>query len=215
MKKKVLHINCHPLFNDNTHATVQLSDYGLEFLSQIENIEINTLNLYDSTAAIIPRIDETLLSLWKKNGETPNEEESVLQKAQEKLLQQWIEADYIFIYSPLHNFNITSKFKDLVDNILIAGRTFKYTSNGSVGLLSDDKKIMYVQCSGSEYSRDFRYVNADHSTQYVRTILSFMGINQLQLIRVEGLDLRSNHRPALIDKGKTELHSCLQTYFNH
>ncbi|VED63897.1 NAD(P)H-dependent oxidoreductase [Staphylococcus delphini] len=38
-----------------------------------------------------------------------------------------------FWFSPLHNFNVTSRLKDYIDNILIARQTFKYTSDGSVG----------------------------------------------------------------------------------
>ncbi|RNM43564.1 FMN-dependent NADH-azoreductase, partial [Staphylococcus aureus] len=33
----------------------------------------------------------------------------------------------------LHNFNITSRLKDYIDNIMIARETFKYIEEGSVG----------------------------------------------------------------------------------
>ncbi|WP_310590940.1 NAD(P)H-dependent oxidoreductase [Streptococcus gallolyticus] len=51
--------------------------------------------------------------------------------------------------SPLHNFNLTSRMKDYIDNILIARATFEYTENGSVGLMTDDCQVLWLLASGS------------------------------------------------------------------
>lgn len=52
-----------------------------------------------------------------------------------KHIELWVSNAHhrIVIISPLHNFNVTSRLKDYIDNILIARQTFKYTSDGSVG----------------------------------------------------------------------------------
>jgi len=212
MKKKVLHINCHPLFNNLSHSTVQLSAFGFDVLSGQEHIDIEMLNLYDHDT-LIPRVDELMFSVWDKQGNDLSVDEEIIYQAQETLLEQWIAADHIFIYSPLHNFNVTSKFKDYVDNLLIAKRTFKYTAEESVGLLSDHKKVIYIQSSGSEYEENIRYVHADHAPQYIRTILSFMGIKQLTVLRVQGLEVSGNNRHSIVDKAKSELLEYIQTYF--
>ena len=40
-----------------------------------------------------------------------------------------------------------------IDNIFIAGETFKYTENGSVGLMTDDYRLLMLESAGSIYSK--------------------------------------------------------------
>ncbi len=48
-----------------------------------------------------------------------------------EILKQFKIANKYVIVFPLHNFNIPSKLKDYIDNILIARETFKYTETAS------------------------------------------------------------------------------------
>lgn len=208
--KKVLHINSHPLFESETSSTVQLSQHGLALLQGIPGIETETLNLY-SPDTFIPRVDEQMFSMWSKQSADMSHEERLISEAQNKIIDQWIAADYIFIYSPLHNFNVTAKFKDYIDNLLIAGRTFRYTKTGSVGLLDADKKVVYVQSSGSDYRSDIVYVNADIAPHYVRTILSFMGIKHMHFISAQGLNMSSVNRAEEIENAKKEITKFIRT----
>jgi FMN-dependent NADH-azoreductase len=206
---KILHINCHPDFNNNHHTTNMLMKYGLQLTKSIEDVQI--LNLYEKNA--IPRLDNNMLSAWNKSDYSQlNEIESSIIDIQNKLIEQWISSDIILIYSPLHNFNVTSKFKDYIDNILIVRKTFKYTEEGSVGLLSNSKKVAYIQSSGSDYSIDLRYVNADISTLYARTALSFMGITELHVIKAQGLDIKGNDRAKIIEDAKENLYKFISSY---
>ena len=138
-------------------------------------------------------------------------EEELIFTAQNQLIRQWVAADYIFIYSPLHNFNVTAKFKDYIDNLMVAGKTFKYTKSGSVGLLDDSKKVVYVQSSGADYRSNITYINADIAPHYVRTILSFMGIKQMHLISAQGLDTSSVDRNEEIESAKGQISKFIRT----
>jgi len=127
-------------------------------------------------------------------------------EAQHKLIKQWKSADYIYIYMPLHNWNVPAKFKDYLDNILTAGETFKYTKTGSVGLMSDETtKVTLILTSGSEYDTNYRYVNLDIAPQYMRGVLHMMGINQMKLIRAQGLDLSTNDKEEIMKTAEEEL----------
>ena len=206
---KILHINCHPDFNNASSTTNTLMKYGLELTKSIGNNEI--LNLYEKN--VVPILDKDTLSARNKDdySKLSDIERSIIDR-QNHLLDQWISADVILIYSPLYNFNITSKFKDYIDNILVLGKTFKYTENGSVGLLSNSKKVAYIQSSGSDYSLDLRYINADISTQYVRTVLAFMGITELHVIKAQGLDIQGNDKLGLIEHAKEDINNFVSTY---
>nr|MBS9407997.1 NAD(P)H-dependent oxidoreductase [Streptococcus oralis] len=90
---------------------------------------------------VVPMIDKTVLSAWEKQGngqKLTDEEQKVIERMSE-ILQQFKSANTYVIVLPLHNFNIPSKLKDYMDNIMIARETFKYTETGSVGLLKDGR----------------------------------------------------------------------------
>ena len=80
-----------------------------------------------------------------------------------EILQQFKSANTYIIVLPLHNFNIPSKLKDYMDNIMIARETFKYTENGSVGHLKDGRKMLVIQASGSIYTNNDWYTEVDYS----------------------------------------------------
>ncbi|MBU5591692.1 hypothetical protein KQI89_07925, partial [Clostridium sp. MSJ-4] len=58
-------------------------------------------------------------------------------------------------------------------------------------------------------------VNADISTHYVRTVLSFMGITELHAIKAQGLDIKGNNRAKIIEDAKENLNkfisSCIKS----
>lgn len=97
---------------------------------------------------------------------------------------QFIEADkYIFV-TPMWNFSAPLKTKAYIDTISIAGKTFKYTENGPVGLLKD-KKAVHIQASGGVYSQGpvkaFEFGNS-----YIKSILAFLGVVDVESILIEG-----------------------------
>ena len=102
------------------------------------------------------------------------------------LLDQFIAADkYVFV-TPLWNFTIPPMMKAYLDNICIVNKTFKYTQNGSVGLLTD-KKAVHIQARGGVYSSG-PAAELELGDRYINTILSFVGITDKQSIIVEGMN---------------------------
>jgi len=65
MSIKVLHINSHPLFTNEKHATVQLAQHGIKALADKEGIENQVINLYDGDF-FLPKVDNILLSQASK-----------------------------------------------------------------------------------------------------------------------------------------------------
>ncbi len=108
----------------------------------------------------------------------------------------------IIIVYPLHNFNISSKLKDYMDNIFIAKETFKYTENGSVGLLKDGRSMLRIQGSGSIYTNNDWYTEVEYSYKYLKSIFNFIGIEDLEIFRVQGSSIYS--REELEERAKIE-----------
>lgn len=198
----ILHIISHPDFSNEQRAANQLARAGIGQTELIRNAEIAVVNLYDPKL-YLPRIDAEAITFPLPDN--PSEERKRYNEARQSLLKQWKEADYIYIYSPIHNFNVPSKLKDYFDNVLVRGETFAFNENGYVGLMSDKTKVTAVLTSGSDFSKDFRYQAIDVAPLFLRAALHTIGINQMTLIRAQGLDIVGNDKQALIGQAKEQL----------
>lgn len=198
---KILEILCHPDYNNENRVANILAKVGNGVLTKQGEKDIKTLNLY-SPCCHIPIMDKYMFN-YPEEG--LNYEELRDKKRQQELLNEWKEAEGVFIYMPLHNFNIVSKFKDYIDNIVIANETFKCEIETLIGLDNKDKKVVFVLTSGGEFDTHIQYTNLDFTVQYVRGILSVMGIDYLQVLRVQGLDLEKNNKEEIIEKAKVDL----------
>ncbi len=85
----------------------------------------------------------------------------------------------------LINFNIYSGLKSWIDNVARAGQTFKYTETGPVGLATG-KKVYIVLAAAGVYSEG-PAVSMNHAVPYLKTVLGFMGMTDVEVIYVEGL----------------------------
>lgn len=192
---KTLLINAHPEPH-NTHAyAVQMANHVAK---QVPSNQLEILNLYE---ADIPVLDANMLGLFRSQmAQTElTEEQKKLAERMASVLAQFKSAKRIVIAMPLHNFNIPSRLKDYLDNILIARETFKYTSEGSVGLMNDGRKVLVMQSSGSIYTNNDRYTPLDISCQYLKGVFAeIMGFNEFDIIRLQGTAVSSvNNEEAL------------------
>jgi len=105
--------------------------------------------------------------------------------ALDSLVEQFIDADkYIFV-TPMWNLSIPPMMKAYIDTICIAGKTFKYTAQGAVGLL-EGKKAVHIQARGGIYSQG-PMAEFEFGDGYLRSILNFMGVTDLESVIVEGM----------------------------
>lgn len=184
---KVLYITANPKSKEDSYSLSVGSAFIDAYKKANPNDEIVTLDLYKME---VPLIDETVFSAWGKfaQGETFEQltaEEQNKTAAMNNILEQFLSADkYVFV-TPLWNFTVPPKMKAYLDNICIAGKTFKYTENGPVGLLTD-KKAIHVQARGGVYSSG-PAADFEMGDKYINTILNFIGITDKQSIIVEGV----------------------------
>jgi FMN-dependent NADH-azoreductase len=101
----------------------------------------------------------------------------------EQLVSQFLAADVVVVGAPMFNFTIPSQLKAWIDRIAQAGRTFKYTENGPVGL-AGGKTVIVASTRGGAYGGASP---ADHQESYLRTIFGFLGVTDLRFVRAEGM----------------------------
>ena len=93
-------------------------------------------------------------------------------------------ADTIVIGCPIYNFNVPGKLKSWFDQIVIAGKTFNYTSNGPVGLLSNKKAIVVYTSGGTGMNSEI-----DFATPWIKFVLNFIGINEISFVSADQVAL--------------------------
>lgn len=116
-------------------------------------------------------------------SESPLEIE--LAETSEKLVTEIEAADLIVVGAPMYNFGVTALLKTWFDYVLRAGRTFKYTEAGPVGLLAG-KKAIVIETRGGLYSEG-PAAAMDSQEPHIRTMFGFIGITDVTFIRAEKL----------------------------
>lgn len=96
-------------------------------------------------------------------------------------------ADVLVVAAPMYNFGVPSTLKAWLDHVLKAGETFRYTAEGPQGLLTG-KRAVVLASSGGVYSHG-PYQAADFVVPYLTAALGFMGIVDVQVVRIEGVAL--------------------------
>ena len=112
----------------------------------------------------------------------------------ERVLQQFLEADVVVIGAPMYNFSIPSTLKAWIDRIAVAGRTFKYTENGPIGL-AGGKKVIVAEASGGEYAG----TAIDFVAPYLKQVFGFLGITDVEFVRAERVAYSPQHKAEAIE----------------
>jgi FMN-dependent NADH-azoreductase len=101
------------------------------------------------------------------------------------LVDELLAADVIVIAAPMHNFGLPSSLKAWIDHIVRPGRTFSYSEKGPQGLATG-KKAVFVLARGGVYSEG-PMQGFDFQEPYLRAVLGFIGITDVEVVRVEGV----------------------------
>jgi FMN-dependent NADH-azoreductase len=133
----------------------------------------------------LPHIDDLFTAAIRKPAEARTAEEAEAVKVSDALVDELLAADTLVIGTGLINFNIYSSLKTWIDNIARAGRTFKYTETGPVGLATG-KKAYIVLASGGVYSEG-PAAPLNHAVPYLKSVLAFIGITNVETVYIEGV----------------------------
>jgi FMN-dependent NADH-azoreductase len=112
-------------------------------------------------------------------------------------LEEFLGADIVVIGAPMYNFAIPSQLKAWFDRIVIAGKTFRYTEAGAVGL-AGGKRVIIASSRGGLYAPGTPYAANDFQEAYLRAILGFIGIEDINFVRAEGLAFGPEQRETAI-----------------
>jgi FMN-dependent NADH-azoreductase len=183
---QVLYITAHP--HDDTQSFSMAA--GKAFIDTYKKVnpshEVVAVDLYKED---IPQIDADVFSGWGKLQTGKGFEElSDSEKAKvgrlTELVDQFVEADkYIFV-TPFWNFSFPPVMKAYIDSVSVAGKTFKYTEHGPIGLLTD-KKALHIQARGGIYTEG-PAAQMEMGHRYLDIMMQFYGVPSFEGLFIEG-----------------------------
>ncbi|RJU09608.1 FMN-dependent NADH-azoreductase [Xanthomonas campestris] len=113
-----------------------------------------------------------------------------------QVLQEFLDADTVVIGVALYNFTISTQLKAWIDRVLVAGKTFRYTSEGALEGLAGNKRVILAVARGGRYGEGSPTAALEHAETYMRAALGFVGLHQPEVVVAEGLALGPEARAA-------------------
>ncbi|EPL6454876.1 MULTISPECIES: FMN-dependent NADH-azoreductase [Providencia] len=159
----------------------KMADYFIQQWQE-KNPE-DTVTVRDLVNEPIPAIDGEILAAFGPS-DTKTEQQQAHLDLSNTLIDEIKAHDVIVIAAPMYNFTIPSHLKHYFDFIARSGHTFKYTEQGSVGLL-ENKRAFVLTSRGGIY----KDTPADTMVPYMTLFLNFLGIKDVEFIFAEGTAL--------------------------
>jgi FMN-dependent NADH-azoreductase len=141
----------------------------------------------DLAADPLPHLDyQTVKGISAKDKAEAESLKDALRLSDE-LTEELLSAGLLVIASPMWNFGLPSSLKAWIDHIVRAGKTFNYAGAGVEGL-AKGKKAILVLASGGVFSEG-PWKSWDTVEPYLRQILGFIGIDEVQTVRAQGMNI--------------------------
>jgi len=149
----------------------------------------------DLGASPVPHLDFDAAAAIR-GGDPANDRQISALALSDELVAELKAADTIVIGAPMYNFGIASSLTAWFDHVLRAGITFRYTEAGPEGLVKG-KRAIVVLSRGGLYSEG-PAAPMDQQEPHLRTLLGFIGIDDVTWIRTEKLGFGPQEREASI-----------------
>jgi FMN-dependent NADH-azoreductase len=139
----------------------------------------------------VPHLDAARFSAFTAKPEERTPEQQAVVAYSDALIDELRRADFIVLGLPMYNFGVPSQLKAWIDHIARAGETFRYTEKGPQGLLTGKQAYIFATRGGL-----YAGTAADTQTQYLRQLLEFVGIADIEFVYAEGLAISEASRNA-------------------
>jgi FMN-dependent NADH-azoreductase len=189
---KILRLNAsaNPAGSSSRKLGDELSDYLQDYYSgtQIHQRDLNQE---------IPFVDAEWIGANFTSAEHRDDAMQHRLAFSDQLIGELEWADHIVLTTPMYNFGIPAALKAWIDLVCRAGVTFRYTSNGPVGLLAGKRVDIIITTGGAPLNSQVDFVSG-----YLKQVFSFIGINDVSII---GADKMNVDADASIAKAQSQI----------
>ena len=142
------------------------------------------LQVLDLASNPVPVFDDAAITALFTPADQRNAQQQARADQSMALVKQLQQADVLVLGVPMYNFGISSQLKDWIDNVSLNQVTLRYTANGPEGLLQNKRALVGFARGGL-----YRGTEADTQTPYFKAWLKFVGIEDVQFVYAEGLNM--------------------------
>ena len=186
----------------NQGVSTQLSDELITGLRTIHGeVKVNTR---DFSANPIPYYDHGWLQAVMTPATDRTHAQSDKVSYSDSLIAELQAADTVVVGVPMYNFAVPAMLKSWTDHVARAGVTFTYTDKGPVGLVTG-KKVYLVLATGGRHDEGV----TDHMRPYLRTILGFLGMTDVEIIIADGLNMGEPARTEGLQQARLQIEAVL------
>ncbi|MFV1873100.1 MAG: FMN-dependent NADH-azoreductase [Oleiphilus sp.] len=174
----ILHIDTSAKLS--TSNSRHLSAYLVDKIGE-SGLSSDTVIRRDLAAEHLPDISsEDLIALHSSS----DEDRASLKKhfeLSDTLITELTSSDTLVIGVAMYNFGIPAVLKQWIDYIARAGRTFKYTEKGPIGLSGVKHAYIVIASGGTQIGSPM-----DHVSPYLKTVMGFIGVETVHIIDASG-----------------------------
>lgn len=178
MTTKILHLDSSARHDNSTTR-----DLSAKIVSRFGAATV----VHRDLARPLPLIDDAWIdaNFTRDHDRTDAQRETLA--LSDHLVDELEASDVIVIGLPIYNFSVPTTFKAWIDLVARAGKTFKYSEAGPQGLMSGKRAIVAVASGGTRAGSDI-----DFATGYVRHMLGFIGITDVEFVTADQLAIDSD-----------------------
>jgi len=148
----------------------------------------------------VPHLNAERFAAFSMASDKRSIEQREAAELSDQLIGELQAADEVLIALPMHNFGVPSTLKAYIDHVARAGVTFRYTSNGAVGLLTEKRALVFATRGGK-----YQGTPLDTQTAFMKTVLAFLGIDDTQFVYAEGTAMGDSALDSTIKNARQQI----------
>ena len=194
-------INAHPHPHSSMSATNRMVAH---LLAKLPAGSVQTVNLAETDIQPLDKAAVEMFIATVFQRQQPNAEQAALFARMMSVVEQVKSARRLVIAYPMYNFSIPARLKDWLDNLVVAGETFRFGEDGAPQGLMGAHKVLLLQASGSVYSEGRPMAQMDFASSYLKTLLGgFLGFASVDTVRAEGTS--GDNREAAVQRACADI----------
>lgn len=119
----------------------------------------------------------------------------------DELIAELKEAETLIISAPIYNFSIPSSLKAWIDQIVRVNETFAFDGESFSGLTKTKRAILALSYGAIGYTQGGELSDMNFFEPYLVSLLKFIGINEIEVFRIEGTSILDSEQLKLAKVG--------------